>query len=334
MFFGEQFPELIKYLVDKQDAFKYSHGSHVKINIHCPDCGYEKEIAVQKLCLRGFNCPICKDGFSFAAKILRQLLIYNNCQFEMEYSPHWAKGKRYDFFIQDSNTIIEVHGAQHYGLRNEWGYTKNQSLKNDLLKKELAFVNEVINYIEINASNTDFASLSTEINQQLSGTIIIPKTEELKQLFLNSTSSLKKEAFLLYQQGFSQIEISKKLNISRKAVERYLPEYAALIGEPFVNRAEQKEINLHKTYNLIQENYSQKQIAEILQVSTATVRNYLKELDKRPEFCYTYITEQEKSKKRKQQAIELHKQGLTIKEISDNLKINRNQIAKYLKEVK
>lgn len=33
---------MIKYLVDKEDAYKYSIGTNKKIKMKCPYCGYEK----------------------------------------------------------------------------------------------------------------------------------------------------------------------------------------------------------------------------------------------------------------------------------------------------
>lgn len=132
-------PEIIKYLLDKEDGYKYTKGSHKIIWVVCPHCGYKKSIKVEELVYNGgLLCPKCSDGLSypnkFAYNVFEQLheqyALYNS-----EYSPDWAGRMRYDNYIvlkDGRKLIVEMDGGFHY---NEYG---KRAAKNDVVKDALA----------------------------------------------------------------------------------------------------------------------------------------------------------------------------------------------------
>lgn len=61
--FATTHPEVVKYLVDKEDGYKYPHSTKTKVEVQCPDCGYRTQKAVGDLCRRGFRCP-CQNNMT------------------------------------------------------------------------------------------------------------------------------------------------------------------------------------------------------------------------------------------------------------------------------
>jgi Zn finger protein HypA/HybF involved in hydrogenase expression len=56
-------PWMVKYFVDKEDAYKYPSRSRKKVKVKCPDCGYERSIELNNLHKRGFSCPCNNKGY-------------------------------------------------------------------------------------------------------------------------------------------------------------------------------------------------------------------------------------------------------------------------------
>ena len=114
----DDFPEVIKYLNNKEDAEKYTHGTVGKILCKCPDCSYEKHVEIHNLCVNGFHCDVCNDGISLPNKWIRNVLLYHNISFISEYHPpYFPKRWRVDVFIPSLNIIIEMDGD--YGNHND-----------------------------------------------------------------------------------------------------------------------------------------------------------------------------------------------------------------------
>ena len=89
-------PDLIKYFKNKEDSFKYTLNSSKKVQLKCPNCGYEKATIVQNLTKRGFSCSMCGDGISYPNKFIRNMLDMLGIPFESEWSNEKCKGCFYD----------------------------------------------------------------------------------------------------------------------------------------------------------------------------------------------------------------------------------------------
>ena len=159
-------PEIINFLLDKEDGYKYTKGSHKSIWVICPCCGYKKLIKVEELVYNcGFSCPKCSDGLSYPNKFaynVFQQLYEQYVLYEPEYSPDWAGRMRYDNHIvlkDGQELIVEMDGGFHY---NEYG---KRTAQNDTIKNSLAeehgikvirvncFYNQITNRFELIKNN-------------------------------------------------------------------------------------------------------------------------------------------------------------------------------------
>jgi len=143
--------DLIKFLKDKNDAYKYMENSNSKIIVVCPICNHEKEIRVQHLSKNGLGCIYCSDKISAPNKFLRGVLKQLNLDYELE-KKFDDNNYRYDAFV-DSKFIIEMNGIQHYKTTN-YGKVEDIS-KNDELKREYAESIELIQ-IDVDCRFSDF----------------------------------------------------------------------------------------------------------------------------------------------------------------------------------
>lgn len=113
---------------------------------------------------------------SFPERVTAAVLSQLNLPFDREKVFEWSEGdakkaykgrKRYDFYLPENNTIIEVHGAQHYekGFEAIGGRTLKEEQKNDEQKHSLAIKNGITNYIVIDAHRSKFEFLRDSIRE-------------------------------------------------------------------------------------------------------------------------------------------------------------------------
>lgn len=153
-----EYPDLIKYFVNKNDAYIHRPQSNVRVELKCPLCGTTQERAIDNLISSGFHCNVCTENKSIGERILREILNQKHEDFIMEYSKRyaeWCKNYRYDFYIQKYNTIIEVHGRQHY-IDSPLFINAKKQQEIDETKRQLALDNGIQNYIVIDARKSDF----------------------------------------------------------------------------------------------------------------------------------------------------------------------------------
>jgi len=80
-------------------------------------------------------------------------------------------GQRYDWYIEELHTIVELHGAQHYKATN-WGNTSYEQIQSDFRKgqqrdaaKKAAALEAGLKYVEI--SYKHYGKLTEELLKQL-----------------------------------------------------------------------------------------------------------------------------------------------------------------------
>lgn len=213
-------PDLIKYLKDKNDAEKYSYGSTKVLNVICPNCGFEKRMQPNTLCFQGFGCPVCDDKISFPNKFMMNVLIQLKLEFTPEKIFEWSDNKRYDFYIPSLDMIIEMHGEQHY---KEWnlGKTLKEEKQNDKIKKNIAILNDIKNYIIINCSDTRFESIKNSTIYEL-GEYFNFDNIKWELIADNCTKSYVIKVVDLIKENYSVLDIANILNISSSTVYRLL----------------------------------------------------------------------------------------------------------------
>ena len=96
--------------------------------------------------LNNEGCPVCNT--SKLENEVENVLKTNNINFIFQYSPNWANKFRYDFYLIESNIIIECQGEQHYypvdfGGKGEEISEQNfrNNVENDRRKYNLAIEN-------------------------------------------------------------------------------------------------------------------------------------------------------------------------------------------------
>ncbi len=221
-------PDLVKYFVNKADCNKYRQGSGKKVWFKCPDCGAEKKIAIFQVARQGFSCSFCSDGISYPEKFFRELLRQLKIPFVNQLSKsdfEWCGKYRYDIYLPDSNTIIELHGGQHYrGRLYETSYTKQR--ETDTAKKQLALNNGISRYITLDCSISECNYIKKSIME--SGIPILLDFNESDVDWIECCEKAAKSViydvckYWNKNKEWTTIDVAKKLNISRHSVIRYL----------------------------------------------------------------------------------------------------------------
>lgn len=101
------------------------------------------------------------DGVSYPEKVGKVLfpIVDSDCKYQ--YSPKWANGKKYDFYLPKYDMIVELHGVQHYKVRSFMG----DQTENDAYKRSLAKENGITFYYEIDCRKSIFSFIKNNIVQ-------------------------------------------------------------------------------------------------------------------------------------------------------------------------
>lgn len=217
-------PDVAKMLKNKDDGYKYTAGSNKKLDFICPECGSICNKYISFVSLRGLCCQTCSDGISYPNKFIRHILKQLKVDFIPEYSPVWAKPRKYDCYFKHKGQeyIVEMDGAFHYIDRESINHYVKESQANDNLKTLLANQHGIcIIRIECIESNVDYIKnkiLSSELSQILDLSNI-----DWSLCDKNAQKSLVKEACNLYMSETHDIKkLSSILNIHSSTVRRYL----------------------------------------------------------------------------------------------------------------
>ena len=232
-------PELMKYLVNKEDGYKYSYGSGKKILCKCPDCGFEKEMIISNLTSKyknEFTCPKCGDGTSYPEKImfnlLKQLNIKNIIPQYSKINTFWCDRYRYDFYFKYNNEkyIIETNGEQHY-KDNKFKKSVNEQINIDNIKKELAIKNGIKaeNYIVIDCRYSKVEYIKNNILKSRLNDIFDLDNINWIEIDKQSQKSLVKEICDYWHlhndinnEGLSTGDILKKFDCKKCSIIKYL----------------------------------------------------------------------------------------------------------------
>jgi len=213
-------PDLIKYFEDAALPNSIAPKSNKRISLICPECGQKRKMKAYDLFRNGFYCKFCSDGVSVPEKFVSNLLSNFNFEFILQYSPAWSLNKRYDFFIEDLNLIIETHGEQHY-IDKARSRTFIEEQQNDIIKEELAKENGY-EYIIIDCRRSSLEWLRENITKQLSPFLNFSEID-WEGVYKKSQNSLCVESWKLWKEGgMTTFTIADKIKINRKTVGTYL----------------------------------------------------------------------------------------------------------------
>ena len=208
-------PDLVKYFVNKEDAYKYSAYSKVEVDMICPLCGAIRKKQIMVLTNYGLACPACSDGVSYPNKFMYHLLKQLDIVFINELTKkypgfEWTKNYRYDFYfkISEKQYIVEMDGGFHF--RDIY------STCFDNEKDKIATRNGV----EIIRINCDYQGYDRF--EHVKSNIVNSKLSEIFDLSVMSVCEC-------YANGITNIqEISSKVGIKKSAIVKYLKTGARL----------------------------------------------------------------------------------------------------------
>jgi hypothetical protein len=251
---------LIKYLVNEEDAYKYSAGLKNKIPIKCSDCGYERKIGISNYINHGFGCPRCSDGIPYPEKfvfnVFEQVLGKENFITQLSKTTFkWCNKYKYDFYINKINGIVETMGLQHYEeTKSKHWQSLEEIQENDKDKEELARENNIDNYIIIDCRKSDMNWIKSSImnSEPNLPQLLNFKEEDINWLKCHESGckNLVKVTCDLWNSGIKNTsKIAEQLKLYRSTISNYLKQGAKLGWCDYDPKKESKNnlILIHKT---------------------------------------------------------------------------------------
>lgn len=290
------------YNINEDIAKQYSYGSSKKITITCPFCGKKKKKRIDNIISQGISCE-CSDSRPYPEKIVTSLLKQLNVFYVYQYYPCWSNKKIYDFYFKfdGEEYIIETHGGQHYRDNTSFKLTLQEEQENDNYKKELAIKNGIKenNYIILDCRKSDLEWIKNSVlNSKLNKMFNLDDVDWLMcQEF--AMSNLEKQFCEFYESNKDILfikDIADKFNYSTFTAYNILKKGNELGWCNFKTRSEQKKIRQEKVYEyvILNKNYNLKQLANTLNVSYDTIKNDIKDFDKKGICNYESILKENK----------------------------------------
>lgn len=235
-------PDLVKFLTDKKDAYKYSICSEKQICVTCPVCGYTKKVHVCDLTKFGFRCDICDDGISYPEKFISNVLQQAYIPFKREVSSsdegfEWCNKFRYDFYFE--------HDQKKYFVEADGGFHRNQQQQDvDKKKDELAKMHDICMIrIPCDYDSEDrylylkHHVINSELNQLIDFNII-----DWDQCNEHALSNLLFQVCYTWEtRDVTQYEIADELKLDLTTVYKYLKTGAKIGLCPSYNRVSSLE---------------------------------------------------------------------------------------------
>lgn len=221
-------PELLSFLINKEEAYEVTKGSKKKCEIECPICKNHYSMPYYTLHKNGFKCSFC-NKMSYPNKFLRILLQniegITNLHFEDSYIINNNQKIRYDATFQYNNQhfAIEINGGQHYKNCSYNNYNVITQQNQDAIKKAYALEQNMI-YIEIDGRFSNFSYIKNQtLASQLSQFIDLMKLNWDEMNLKLNNSSLLQDICSDYEHNLLRItELAQKYQLNRHSITRYL----------------------------------------------------------------------------------------------------------------
>lgn len=223
-------PDIVQYLVDKQDAYRYSKGSGKYVDTICPICGSKRLYRINSLALYGFKCHACGDKISYPNKFMWKLLSQCNIKFIREVSSiykqfDWLGKYLCDFYFEKDQKeyIIEMDGGYHFS--NGFG-NLNLIQKRDH-DKDILIQEHGINVIRIDCNYVDVSKRFYYIKNNIikSGLLNILSVSEIDWEACDkfALSNMLFDTCETWNSGVHDVQkISLIMNLSPSAIRNYL----------------------------------------------------------------------------------------------------------------
>lgn len=219
--------EVAKLLLNPDNGYKYTKSSQVRLDWKCPKCSnIIKGATPANISGYGLTCSSCSDSISYPNKFMFNLLSQLHIKFQTEKTFDWTKTDKdgylkYDFYLSDYNTIIEMHGRQHYD--KTMYYDINEVKENDNKKRYLANKNGVDNYIIIDSRFSELEWIKSNILKSGIVTIINVDDIDWNLIEKKSQSSVFLKVCNLWNEGITDVNILSDLSgLSLGTITNYL----------------------------------------------------------------------------------------------------------------
>lgn len=221
-------PWMIEYLVNKEDAYKYTSRNPKKVHMLCLDCKRIKFSSIRDLNKMHYLRCTCKDGVSYSNKFMYNVLEQLKYDFISEYSPKWAKRRSYDFYDKDNNIIIEMDGGFHKKYNSLSGQTVEESKEIDNWKDEQA-IKHGVKIIRIDCDYIDmehrFECIKNSIlNSELINIYDFSKInwDEVNKFAIKNLVKDVCEYYEQHKNDMMLMDIAKHFNIGANTLTRYI----------------------------------------------------------------------------------------------------------------
>lgn len=220
-------PEILKYIKNINDAYKYSNGSHSYIDFICPDCGNIRNLQIKSVINQGFSCTVCSDGISYPNKFARNLLKQLNVDnLQHEYQPKWSGKYRYDnyFEFKGKKYILEMDGEFHFKDNTLSNQSVEISKNIDEIKDSLASANG-IEIIRIDCRKSTESYIKESIEKSKLNKLFDLDCIDWAMCNMFAASNFTKEVCQYYQDNkiiMSKKDVGKYFSISDPTLYKYL----------------------------------------------------------------------------------------------------------------
>ena len=214
----------------------YNNSSCRGYTVKCLDCNYVYNVREENIS----TCPICGERTSYSERFVHSILIQSDISFIPQMEFQWLYNRYYDVYLPDYNSIIEIHGRQHYKpTKINWRNTPEEiykmNLEIDKLKHNTAITNGLTYYI-INASELD------DLFQESKNTLTFIDFSNISEIECEKFANYKTiiSECELWNQGYSLEEIQIKLCESIQSIQSKLR-----LGYRYDMCNYNKNINMH-----------------------------------------------------------------------------------------
>lgn len=142
-------------------------------------------------------------------------------------APEIAKcgNKKYDFYIENNNIIIETHGKQHYyegNFTHKGARTLQEEQINDKIKEDIAIKNGIEYYIILDCRESTIEWIKNSIVNSKLNVLYDLSSINWEECSKYATSSKIEEAAKLWNNGLSTGDIKDIMHISATTIIDYL----------------------------------------------------------------------------------------------------------------
>ena len=250
------------YLVDTDESKHIAPNSTKKIEFKCPNCNRVKEAKPNNIINQGFSCNFCSSSISYPELFMMAYLEVKGIKYEYQKVFEDLPNRRFDFYLLESNTVIETHGIQHYDRKSVWF---SQAEIQDEEKKLWCEKNNIL-LIEINCSKSNYLYIKKSINNSSLPEVSYNEDENIQRYIEYLSYYNLEEIIKLYKKTGSMEKVGKKLGVSKTTVRNMLQK---------INYKKEREFKDSIVIELYKKYYSINKVAKELGVSTAIVMKIL-----------------------------------------------------------